>query len=82
MKKPTKKQAEEHRINKEKSERRMAFIRELASFLVDAEIEMSIKLQMKDPSALRWQRLRITSPLFGYYPDKEKAVRELDEFLR
>lgn len=57
------------------------FIRELAKFLVGNETKKSIELQMGKESAKAWQNLRSATPLFGYYPDIEKAVKELEEFL-
>ncbi len=31
--------------------------------------------------ALEWRELRVATPLFGYYPDIERAEKELAEFL-
>ena len=61
--------------------RKKEFIRALAEFLVSDEAEKSIKLQMGTKMAKEWSKLRNTTPLFGYYPDVEKAIKELEEFL-
>jgi hypothetical protein len=58
------------------------FIEALAEYLVGNETEMSVRLQMGEPDAKAWQKLRDASPLFGYYSDKSKAVRELTNFLK
>ncbi len=58
------------------------FIDVLAEYLVGNEAEMSIRLQMGQPDAIAWQKLRDATPLFGYYPEKSKAIRELTEFLK
>ena len=58
------------------------FIEMLVEYLVGNEVEMSVRLQVGDKDAKAWQRLREASPLFGYYPDKAKAVRELTEWLK
>jgi len=57
------------------------FIRILAEFLVGNEAKKSIELQMGKESAKEWSKLRGATPLFGYYPDVEKAIKELEEFL-
>lgn len=57
------------------------FIEILADYLVGNEVEMSVRLQTGNKSAKAWQKLRNASPLFGYYPDKSKAIRELTAFL-
>lgn len=58
------------------------FIEALAEYLVGNEVEMGIGLQMGRPEAKAWQKLRDATPLFGYYPDRSRAVKELAEFLR
>ena len=57
------------------------FIRILAEFLVGNEAKKSIELQMGKESAKEWSKLRNATPLFGYYPDINKAIKELEEFL-
>ena len=58
------------------------FIEALAEYLVGNETEMSVRLRMGKPDAKAWQKLRDASPLFGYYPDKSKAIKELTVFLK
>lgn len=58
------------------------FIKALADYLVGSEALKSVQLQMGSPSAKEWAKLRDATPLFGYYPDKEKAIKELEEFLK
>ena len=41
----------------------------------------SIELQMGKESAKEWSKLRDATPLFGYYSNIEKAIKELEEFL-
>ena len=62
-------------------ERKKEFIRALAEFLAGNEAKKSIELQMGNQWAKDWAKLRDAAPLFGYYPDIEKAVKELEEFL-
>jgi hypothetical protein len=63
------------------NERKKEFIRALAEFLVGNEARKSIELQMGKESAKEWSKLRSATPLFGYYPNIEKAVKELEKFL-
>lgn len=64
-----------------RSGRKKEFIRVLAKFLAGDEARKSIELQMGKQLAKEWAELRNATPLFGYYPDIEKAVKELEEFL-
>lgn len=57
------------------------FIKALAEYLVGNETMKSIELQMGKESAKEWQKLRSATPLVGYYPDINKAIKELEEFL-
>ena len=65
----------------QKLERQQNFVKELAQYLVGNEARNSIGLQMGKESAKEWLRLRSATPLFGYYPDIERAEAELYEFL-
>ena len=56
------------------------FIEELAKYLVEDQVKMSIFLEMKRPDAVQWARLRNLTPLFGYIT-VEEAVIKLKEFL-
>lgn len=61
--------------------RKMAFIRQLAEFLTKDAAMWSIKLEMNDPTALAWAKLRMHSTLFGY-PTVEEAERALITLLK
>lgn len=56
------------------------FIEVLAEYLVKDQAAMSIHLEMKQPFALAWAKLRGATPLFGY-PTQEEAVTQLRKWL-
>ena len=57
------------------------FIKVLAKFLTEDQVKKSIYLQMKDPGAEEWAKLRGATPLFGY-PSIEESEEILKEFLK
>ena len=61
-------------------ERKQAFIKQLAIYLVGDQAHKSIELQMRKESAQQWADLRGKTPLFGY-PTVEEAEQILTEFL-
>jgi hypothetical protein len=73
------------------NERQLRFIKVLAKFLVENEVEMSLKLELSaknpifaHPEAKIWSELRGATPLFGYYDGEDglaKAEAELIRFL-
>jgi hypothetical protein len=56
------------------------FINVLAEYLVKNQAEMSIRLEMNEPAALLWAKLRGATPLFGY-PTQAEAVTQLRRWL-
>lgn len=57
------------------------FIAELAEYLAGPQqVEMSIKLQLRQKDALLWARIRNSTPLFGY-PSVEEAKEILEKWL-
>lgn len=70
------------------SERRKAFIEELAKFFVDNQAGKRVALEVESYRlskpvvewATEWARLRGVTPVFGY-PTHEEAVKILTEFL-
>ncbi len=60
------------------------FIKQLASFLVKDQGSKSIHLEMSHPIVSRyaeeWQKLRATTPLFGY-PTEYEAEQQLTAWL-
>jgi hypothetical protein len=60
--------------------RKSEFVDALAEFLVSNQATKSIKLQMQDPLAIEWAKLRSKSTLHGY-PTLEEAKASLREFL-
>lgn len=69
-------------------DRKKAFIRQLASFLVEGQAAKGICLQMDAARpangmprfATEWAALRGATPLFGY-PTVEEAIEQLTDFL-
>ena len=62
-------------------EKKQEFIKALAEWLAGTnQVEMSIRLGMKDKQAEMWSRVRGYTPLFGY-PTVEEATEQLTEFL-
>jgi hypothetical protein len=61
-------------------DRKDLFIDALAEYLVKDQAAMSIHLEMKQPFALAWAKLRGATPLFGY-PTQEEAVKLLRQWL-
>jgi hypothetical protein len=62
--------------------RKAVFVRLLAEYLVGDQVAQSIRLEMGDPGALEWQKLRSAAPLFGYPTctgsiDREKLQAEI-----
>lgn len=68
-------------IENRRLERKAGFIKQLAEFLTKDQGMWSIKLEMNDPTALVWARLRSASTLFGY-PNAEEAEQELTRLLK
>ena len=66
---------------KAKPNRKAEFIRGLAEFLVSGQATKSIELEMGEPSALAWSKLRSLTPIFGY-STVEEAIETLTEFLQ
>jgi hypothetical protein len=62
---------------KKEPSKRDKFIRLLASYLVENQAEMSIKLRLGRPEAHTWAAMRGLSPLFGY-----QTVDEAEPLLR
>ena len=62
------------------NERKQAFIKQLARFLVENQVAKSIQLSAGSPLAQEWAALRATTPLFGYV-SVEEAEKKLMEFL-
>ena len=60
--------------------RRSQFIHELAIYLVQDQAIQSIKLEMNNPEAKIWQKIRCSTPLFGY-PTVEEAEKVLDDWF-
>ena len=61
--------------------RKAEFVRLLAEFLSGKDqAAWSIKLEMKDPVAQIWAKLRAATPLFGWL-SIEEAEKVLTEFL-
>ena len=58
-----------------------AFIKELAKFLVESQVEKGLKLAVGQKEAKEWARLREKTPLFGY-PTIEEAEETLTKFLK
>ena len=56
------------------SEERKKFAQALAQYLVNNEAVMSVKLEMQDPEALVWAKVRAATPLFGYVTAKQAAA--------
>lgn len=58
------------------------FVHELARYLVEKQVNNSIKLTVDpgDREMLQWVALRATTPLFGY-PSVDDATKELAEWL-
>jgi hypothetical protein len=56
------------------------FVLALANYLVEGQSIRSIKLQMGDPAAQEWARLRATTPLHGY-PTLNEAIKVLSAWL-
>lgn len=69
-------------------DRKYAFIRQLASFLVEGQAAKGICLQMDATRpangmprfATEWAALRGATPLFGY-PTVDEAIQQLTDFL-
>jgi len=59
---------------------RAPFVRALARYLVADQAGQSIGLQLGNPAAKEWAKLRGTTPLFGY-PTVEEAERQLADWL-
>lgn len=62
------------------NDRKREFIAELARFLTSDQARMSIKLEMGDPAAHAWAKLRHTTPLDGY-PTQAQAEEVLRKWL-
>jgi hypothetical protein len=60
--------------------RKAVFVRLLAEYLVGDQVAQSIRLEMGDPGALEWQKLRSAAPLFGY-PTVDEAAAQLGKWL-
>lgn len=60
--------------------RKKDFVKVLAEYLVGDQVRRSIQLEMADPDAKLWARMRGLTPLLGY-PDVEEAERQLAEWL-
>jgi len=65
---------------KSTDDRKLAFVRVLANYLVGDQGVMSIRLEMGDPNAKQWARLRAATPLFGY-PTEDEAASQLASWL-
>lgn len=61
-------------------ERKRAFVRELAKFLVEDSGRKSIELGMGKPHAQAWASLRQSTPIMGY-PTVDEAAKQLGEWL-
>ena len=59
---------------------KIAFVHQLALYLVGNQAEMSIRLQMGRKDAEAWAALRDTTPLRGY-PTVDQAEEQLREWL-
>lgn len=60
---------------------RREFVRALAEFLAGPRsAEMSIMLEMLNPEAMRWAKLRDATPLMGW-PSVDEAERQLLAWL-
>lgn len=57
------------------------FIKELAKYLVENQVQKSMELQMGKESAKEWANLRGFSGLHGY-PTVEEAEEHLKKFLK
>lgn len=63
------------------SEQRADFLQALAEYLAGPlSVEHSIRLQLSEPHAVLWAKMRQATPLFGY-PTVEEARGQLAEFL-
>ncbi len=67
-------------VKKTVDNRKLAFVRALAQYLVGDQGIMSIRLEMGDPNAQQWARLRAATPLFGY-PTEDEATEQLASWL-
>jgi hypothetical protein len=65
---------------KELSAMHKSFAHELAQYLVGNQASMSIRLEMGEPAAKAWAKLRSTTPLSGY-PTVIEAEKQLTEWL-
>jgi hypothetical protein len=77
---PRKQMKSSHRQPVVEPDRKDLFIEVLAEYLVKNQAEMSIRLEMKDPGALAWAKLRSATPLFGY-PTQAQAATQLRNWL-
>lgn len=63
---------------------KVAFIKELAKYLVATQTTRSVQLQLPGSvsyfEAVQWRSLRATTPLFGY-PTVEEAEQQLAEWF-
>jgi len=66
---------------KKQKSRKAQFIRVLAEYLARDPAKQSILLQMGDPHAHQWAKLRGPTPLSGY-PTIDEAEETLREFLK
>lgn len=59
-----------------------AFFAQLAAYLVDQQVKMSIRLEVDpgDPEARQWCLMRQATPLFGY-PTVAEAEAQLRDWL-
>ena len=64
-----------------KKDAKREFVKALAEFLTTNEALRSVQLQMGKEIGKEWAKLRDATPLHGYYPDINKAIKELEEFL-
>lgn len=56
------------------------FVKELANYLVGNQAHMSILLEMNNPLAQQWAKLRNATPVFGWVT-VEEAEKILTSFL-
>ena len=65
---------------RDRLKRKQEFIRALAEYLAGDQARRSIQLQMNNPWAVEWAKLRGLSPVFGY-PTVDEAEEALIELL-